>query len=400
MTASTAGHTPSTWYLPGERTCGGTLERQIDCATRNPVVSALLQTVTGAVAVCNAERQIVAVNGAFLDQLGLDDPEAALGLRPGEALSCVHAHDGPGGCGTARACASCGAAAAFVAAVARERPEERDCVLRVGTAGAERDLDLRVRACPFQADGHDFTLVSMVDVSAERRRAALERSFFHELSNLAAGLSAACQAVDDPDPAEASAARDDVRQLSVRLSREVQIQRALASATPGDLRVQLERVPCSRVIDQTRRLFQHHPASAGKRLAVELPSGDPVLETDGYLLHRIVTHMVANAFEATPAGGEVRLQVAQVDDQVVFRAWNAGAIPAAVEPRIFQRYFSTKHGDGRGQGTFMMKLFGERVLRGRVRFTSSGEGGTAFEIRLPRSLGEPPPPGARGGEPA
>jgi signal transduction histidine kinase len=38
-----------------------------------------------------------------------------------------------------------------------------------------------------------------------------------------------------------------------------------------------------------------------------------------------------------------------------------------------------------------MKLLGERVLGGEVRFTSSATGGTTFSLTLPRL---PPPPAA------
>jgi signal transduction histidine kinase len=83
--------------------------------------------------------------------------------------------------------------------------------------------------------------------------------------------------------------------------------------------------------------------------------------------------------------------VEEQPEQVTFRVWNPGAIAASIAPRIFQRYFSTKPGSGRGQGTFIMKLLGERVLGGDVGFTSSATGGTTFSLRLPRR----PPPAPR-----
>jgi hypothetical protein len=76
--------------------------------------------------------------------------------------------------------------------------------------------------------------------------------------------------------------------------------------------------------------------------------------------------------------------------QVAFSVWNAGTIPASIVPRVFQRYFSTKDGFGRGQGTWAMKLLGETHLGGRVDFTSSEPDGTVFRITLP--LDGPAPP--------
>lgn len=386
---------PSTWFLPAERAAPDTLDAQITWAMTNPVIDAILATWAGAAAVLNPERQIVALNSRYLLTIGLDDPASALGLRPGEAIGCEHARENPGGCGTSQTCATCGAALAIVAALARERPEERDCLVTVSRGGEKVDVDLKVHATPLDLDGQSFTLLTLADVSSERRRAALERAFFHDLANLVAGLAGACDALGHADPAERAAAAQDLQLLTGRLTREVQMQRAIASARPGALRVSVERVQLARLVGQMQKLFHHHPVAAGRALQV-VHRGDGAIDTDGFLLHRIVTNMLVNAFEATPPGGQVRLTVEEGPDGPAIRVWNGGAIPASMAARIFHRYFSTKAGEGRGQGTYVMKLFGETYLKGRIGFTSSAEAGTAFELRLPRSLGTPVPGWTRG----
>jgi len=69
---------------------------------------------------------------------------------------------------------------------------------------------------------------------------------------------------------------------------------------------------------------------------------------------------------------------------VSFHVWNQGEIPEGIALRVFQRYFSTKHGTGRGLGTYSMKLLGERYLGGRVVFTTEAAAGTTFRCNLPR----------------
>ncbi|MHC4874743.1 MAG: ATP-binding protein [Planctomycetota bacterium] len=54
-----------------------------------------------------------------------------------------------------------------------------------------------------------------------------------------------------------------------------------------------------------------------------------------------------------------------------------------VKLRVFQRNFSTKADNGRGLGTFSMKLFGEKFLGGSVTFVSTEEEGTVFKLTLP-----------------
>jgi sensor histidine kinase regulating citrate/malate metabolism len=49
--------------------------------------------------------------------------------------------------------------------------------------------------------------------------------------------------------------------------------------------------------------------------------------------------------------------------------------------QLFQRSFSTK-GNGRGIGTYSIKLLTENYLKGKVSFFSNEEEGTVFSIEL------------------
>jgi len=381
------GEAGATWFLPPDRAPADLLTRQFAVALHSPVVDTLLRNWAGAIAVLNAERQVIAINADYLALLGVDDAAGVLGLRPGEAIGCAHARENlPGGCGTSRACATCGAALSILAVLEQGGAAERDCCLTLDRGGVRTDVDFRVRAHELELDFERYVLLSLTDVSLDRRRAALERAFFHDLANLVMGVVGACEAMEGASPGEMAAAAADAREMGGQIVQELKLQRALASPLPSDYRTAVRTVALDELLATLRKLFQRHPVAAGRRLDVV---GDPDgarIETDPSLLLRVVTNMLVNAFEASPAGAVVRLTVELGPERVAFRVWNAGAIPAAVAPRIFQRYFSTKGSDGRGQGTFVMKHFGEQWLRGRVGFTSTPEDGTTFELSIPRSL--------------
>jgi PAS domain-containing protein len=97
-----------TFFAPAERASDSELQRYIAFVSGNPVINGLLTTAGGLLAVLNEQRQVLAVNDAFLKMLGINDPGAVLGLRPGEMVKCVHAFELPGGCGTSRFCSTCG----------------------------------------------------------------------------------------------------------------------------------------------------------------------------------------------------------------------------------------------------------------------------------------------------
>jgi signal transduction histidine kinase len=366
---------------PG-RLHGHELTADLALAAGSPVVGALLCSLGTAAFVLNGHRQILAANTAALETVGGQETTRLLGLRPGEVLGCVHAHEEEGGCGTAPACATCGAVLAVLVALKRGRPEERRCALTVRTATGTADLDLRVRAVPFEVDGQELVMVAVSDVSQQDRQAALEHAFLHDVANVLAGLSSAARTIDSPDPDEAASAVADVRLLTDRLVREVQVQRALGRSDLDDYRPEIVEVSTARLCEDLVRLFRRHPLTARRHLELTRPERDAV-RSDPFLLTRILTGMLENAFEATPAGGKVLLAVRDLGGAVSLEVHNAGAIPAAVAPRIFQRHFTTKTGSGRGVGTWTMKALGERLLRGEVGFQSHRVAGTTFWLRLP-----------------
>lgn len=101
------------------------------------------------------------------------------------------------------------------------------------------------------------------------------------------------------------------------------------------------------------------------------------------MVAHVLLAMAVNAVEATRGGGTVRVATAETAHEATLRVWNSGAIPAAVAPRLFERFFSTK-GPGRGYGLWSMKLLAEQVLDARVAVTTSRTEGTWFSLVLPR----------------
>jgi hypothetical protein len=113
------GGSVPTFFASPERAREGDLRRQIEEVSSNPVIDALVASVSGLLAVLNEHRQIVALNDTLLNAIGVKDSGEVLGLRPGEAIRCVHADELAGGCGTSRYCSTCGAAIAIVSAPSR-----------------------------------------------------------------------------------------------------------------------------------------------------------------------------------------------------------------------------------------------------------------------------------------
>jgi signal transduction histidine kinase len=375
-----------TYFAPPERASERDLDIEIGLASRSPVMSGLLQSVGGLLAILNEHRQIIALNDEFLRTLGIDDPKEALGLRPGEVLCCIHSGEEPAGCGTTKFCSTCGAAVAIVSSLGDQVPIERLCALDVRRDGRLVNIALLVRAQPIAVDGKRLLLLLVHDVTVEQRRAALERTFFHDINNLLSVLLQSCELLAEEHPNELT---ELVADTSRRLQGEVAVQRYLSSTETGHYRAAWRTCGSNKIAAQIQRFLSRHPAACGKQIEYSAATQDVILTTDTSALFRVLSNMVLNALEATKDGGVVRMWVEPHERQVAFCVWNQAAIPYDVQQRLFQRNFSTKAEAGRGIGTFSMKLLGEEVLGGQVGFTSSEAEGTVFRFTHP--IGEPSP---------
>jgi len=176
---------------------------------------------------------------------------------------------------------------------------------------------------------------------------------------------------------------DKLRRISGNLVREVSIQNSFINNSIDAVEINPEPLKVHQVIREMNDLFFIHPAAKGKKLRVESCSQETGFVSDLSLLARILSNMILNALEATEDGGEVLFRVEDAGDRLNFAVWNSAVIPQAIALRVFQHYFSTKKGSGRGVGTYSMKIFGEKLLKGKVFFTSTEADGTWFTFALP-----------------
>jgi len=368
----------------GRRVDREELLRQIDFVSNNPIINGMLASIGGMMAVLNESRQVLAVNDRFLELLGADDPAGLLGLWPGDTLRCAHSADSSEGCGSAQFCEACGAGIVIATALATDLPVEKKCVLTAARGDTTVDLCLQVRGVTITLAGGRFVLVFLQDITEQELHGALQRSFFHDIRNSVMGLGNTLDLISCHGGEISAGMFDRIRRLTGNLVREVKIQSSLAMDSFGDMEARLVPLKVQQVVEEVEETFSCHPAGRGKTLRVVAGNQETVIVSDLSLVVRVVGNMIINAFEATAAGGEILLRVEESDDAVVFRVWNDAPIAKETAVRIFQHFYSTKEGSGRGLGTYSMKVFGEKLLAGKVGFTSSAADGTWFNFSLPK----------------
>ncbi|PIE64819.1 MAG: histidine kinase [Desulfobacterales bacterium] len=366
------------YFAPAERTEKEKIKEEIRFISANPLMSELLKSVSGLLAVLDENRQILAINETFFNLIGIEDPEEAFGLRMGEAMNCIHAHEEEGGCGTSPACATCGAVIATMISINKGEPAEEICALTMEKSGKQVDMALLVRVQPVCVEDRRFHLLFLRDITAQQQHEVLEKTFYHDINNMIQTLMGASELLYKENPSEMS---KTVRTSVFRLKREIALQQVLSTEKKGTYQPLWHHYGVDQIVKELLDLCRKHPAATGK--TIELPDEIPIhsLKTDISLLLRVLNNMVINALEETSEGECVRIWFEPDTDSFSFCVWNNQAIPEQIVPRIFQRHFSTKEGVGRGIGTYSMKLFGEQILGGRISFTSSKERGTVFTFK-------------------
>ncbi len=384
-----------TTIQPGDETAFASARRDPVEAVRaqreafllDPMAASLLDAMPGPAFVLNLRRQIVAANRLLAETLGLADPERALGLRPGEAVQCVHATERPAGCGTSSSCSECGAVQAILECISTRKRTVREC--RIVTTGSADGgaLDFRVHATYLSCEPQDFVVVGLQDIGDQKRREVLERTFFRDLLGAARDVHEIAGALLRPESVAAGAPdrREALEHLAGLVVEQIESQRALAAAEGAKLGVESAEVDLAELLAGAVNALRNQGAGAGRHIRFESIRRCPV-ETDPVLLRRAVGSLLRNALEATPPGGTVDLTCEYEQEIATISVHNDGVIPDDVQKQVFQRSFTTSGEDGRGIGTYSARLIVEHYLGGKVAFMSEPRVGTLFLVMLPRRV--------------
>lgn len=328
--------------------------------------------------ILNSDRQIVFANKAILDFLKIQDASQILGLRPGEALNCIHAENDSGGCGTTDFCRMCGAVNAILETQATHFEDNRECEISTSKGTA---YNLRIWTYPFNHNNDEFILCSIRDIADEKYRHILEHIFFHDLINIGAGLCGLIDIIGN-DTSRLDKHQSTLRNLAQEIIDEINAQRDIYDAEQGKMPVQIQSISSKDILCSITNMYSRHHVAMGKNIVIKPESHDVHFESDSRLLMRILGNMIKNALEAIRDGETVSAKSFKTGDTVRFEISNPGVIPHDEQLQIFNRSFSTK-GKGRGLGTYSIKLLTQNYLQGKTGFISTEETGTIFFIELP-----------------
>jgi len=340
---------------------------------RGASITALIDAVPHCVMVLNDEAQIIYANRASLTLLKQPNLKRILGRHPGELLGCVSVTQNTAAPDSNPAAAVLNSVLESIKAV----QTTQDCrTMRRST------VDLLLSTAPLRVADHQFTLLALEDISAEKRRRVVERVFFHDVLNMLNIVSVSAEIIKS-NPADAVYLANDLYDAAMRMIDTVRNQQELAAAESGELSLRFTSFSIHQFVESIVAHESQQPYADGRHVVINAPEDTLVIKQERNILMRVFGSMVKNAFEASGEGDTVTIDICPTSSALTLSVHNSAYIPREDQEYIFTRSYTTK-GSGRGLGTYTMKLLAERYLGANVRFRSTPELGTIFYVTFPR----------------
>lgn len=338
------------------------------------------------VAILNSSRQIVYANKEFIKKVGGSELQDVVGKRPGEAMSCRHAHENELGCGAAEACRSCMAFRTFITSLQFDDEATNEAVIVKRENGFDESMNFQVHVVPFHSENEVYYIVSFIDSTDKVKRRYLERVFFHDVINTAGAIKSYIGLLKEELPAELKAEMEFLEEAFRDMLGEINEQKQLLEAENGELVPGCDTINSMDLLGSVKKLYERNDFGRSKEIILDGSSQAVAFDSDYHLLRRVLSNMLKNALEESEEGDIVRIgsRLIEVQEEKLLEFWvnNKKYIPEEIQYQIFTKSFTTK-GKGRGLGTYSMKLLGERYLKGAVGYASEKTMGTTFYIRLP-----------------
>jgi len=210
----------------------------------------------------------------------------------------------------------------------------------------------------------------------------------HELNNPLSAILTLSEQLQDEDSTHVSG---EVRVIHEQARRARAIVRDL-------LQVVRVQAPHARAVIDVRTVVQcaldgtaTRPEAKTVAVRVAAPDAACLAELEEGALEQVITNLVVNAMQATPAGGVVSVDVQSSETRVSVQVRDMGSgIDEAIRARLFEPFFTTRApGKGTGLGLAVSRAIVERHGGTLVAHTSAPGSGATFLVQLPRVQSAP-----------
>ena len=225
--------------------------------------------------------------------------------------------------------------------------------------------------------------------AAEEQRRNLVADVAHELRTPLFNIQGYLEAVRDGllDPSNETI--DTIHGQVLHLGRLVEDLRLLAQAESGGLNLDMELDSLDDVVARSVEAARPRAEANGVSLDYAAPGKRVLVVMDRTRIAQVVSNLLDNAVQHTPAGGSVTVEVARsADDRGrVSVADDGEGIPPEDIPRVFERFYRVDPSRSRDTGGVGLGLtIAKRLIEahgGTVWADNPGQRGTTVSFELP-----------------
>ncbi len=273
----------------------------------------------------------------------------------------------------------------------RDEREAADQVLQRERAASAR---ARWLLAPLERDKTDRYLLTERERSDD---ALANRDDFlsivsHDLRNLLGGIAVSTEqlsacAVQGIERRETLLETARIQRYCTRMERLIGDLVDVASIDAGRLAIALTRGDWSALVAEALDMFTAAASAKGLSLQSEIVGDSTVAEFDHDRMLQVLANLLSNSIKFTAGGGQVRIRVERVADEVHVSIHDTGVgIPARMLEAVFERFWQVGKNDQRGVG---LGLYISRCIveahRGKIWAESEAGQGSTFRFTVPVS---------------
>jgi two-component system sensor histidine kinase KdpD len=229
-------------------------------------------------------------------------------------------------------------------------------------------------------------------IETERLRNSLLSSVSHDLRTPLATITGAVSTIlDDSARFDERTQRElleSVHEEAERLNRLVENLLEMTRLESGALQLRKQLHPPEEIIGAA--LSRLGKRLGARRITTRVPPDLPLVAMDDVLIEQVLVNLLDNAIKYTPVGSPLEINATATDQNLTVEVADRGpGLPPGREDKVFEKFYQTNPGEGRGAGLGLAICQGiVRAHGGRIWAQNLPGGGVAFLFTLP--LGERP----------
>ncbi len=359
-----------TYFAPAERISKEDAFYQYLSITKNNSLINIIQALPEVVVLLNKFRQIVFANKTFLNLLN-KKIEDVVGLRPGEAVGCIHANENKAGCGTSRFCRFCGAVKTILDGISGKNGVEECKIL---TQNNQVFL-FQVKTVPVELDGIKYTLFTINDIRDLKALKEYQKILFIDinelLSEIVVGLDVLSKNCDE-NPYLKNIYDSAKTAISI-----IEKQKLLILAENNQITPYLVKIKSKDFLD----FISNHLNI--DFLKIDDSTENIEFRSDFELLTTIFENIIFALIELGEKE-KIILSCKDKNDKIEFNIKSQLFIPVEIQYNIFKKGLPSKEAPAE-LITYLAKILTEWYLNGRLFYETNDENGTIFTLQLSKS---------------